>query len=63
MNIRMVVRSLAIVSLAYAIAAGAAESPAPATAPAAVEKADPKALVLELQRMWPHFAVCRSKPM
>ena len=50
MNIRMVVRSLAIVSVAYAIAAGAAESPAPATAPPAVEKTDPKALVLELQK-------------
>ena len=50
MNIRMVVRSLAIVSVAYAIAAGAAESPAPATAPAADEKTDPKALVLELQK-------------
>ena len=50
MNIRMAVRSLAIVSIAYAIAAGAAESPVPATAPPAVEKTDPKALVLELQK-------------
>lgn len=50
MNMRMVACGLAIVSIAYSIEVGAAESPAPATAPAAVEKADPKALVLELQK-------------
>jgi hypothetical protein len=44
------VGGLAIVSIAYAIEASAAESAVPASAPAAVEKADPKAVVLELQK-------------
>ena len=46
MNITRVVRSLAIVFIASAIEAGAAESPAPA----AVEKLDPQAVVLDLQK-------------